>query len=412
MTRVTGLCTSLLTLLTLTLAGPPPAAAAEPIRIGFMAPLTGIFAQSGKDMLDGLKLSLEQLGSQAAGRKIELIEEDDEGNPARALAKFRKMATQDRIHVLNGVLLSNIGYSLVAPIETEKLPALYLTTPDDLTKRKPPKYIMRSNFAGSQNMHPLGDYAAKVLKYKRVATIAMDNPFGHEQIGGFHRVFEDNGGAVVQKTWVPLNAMDFAPYLAQLRRDVDAVVSVFVAAQSIRFMKQYADAGLQARLPVLASGVQMDEHALRAMGDEALGAVSALHWSPMLDNPANKKFLQLAEASFGKRPSYFSAVMYSTGLWIAKAAELVGGRVEDRDKFIAALRRAMETVEDPRGPIKLDDFNNPTENIYILKVERVGGKLVNVPIHTYPMVSQFWTYKAEDFLKQPVYSRDYPPAKP
>jgi branched-chain amino acid transport system substrate-binding protein len=256
-----------------------------------MAPLTGIFAQSGKDMLDGLKLALEQLGYQAAGRKIELIEEDDEGNPAKALAKFRKMVAQDRIHVLNGVLLSNIGYSLVQPIETEKLPALYLTTPDDLTKRKPPKYIMRSNFAGSQNMHPLGEYAAKVLKYKRVATIAMDNPFGHEQIGGFHRVFEDNGGVVVQKIWVPLTTMDFAPYLTQLRRDVDAVASVFVAAQSIRFMKQYADAGLKGRLPILASGVQMDEHALRAMGDEALGAVSALHWSPVLDNSANKKFL-------------------------------------------------------------------------------------------------------------------------
>jgi branched-chain amino acid transport system substrate-binding protein len=187
------------------------ASAADPIRIGFLAPMTGIFAQAGKDMLDGLKMGLETAGGQVAGRKVELIEEDDEGNPATAQAKYRKLVQQDKVHVLTGVLLANIGYALVPPIERDELPSLFLTTPDELTKRRPPKWILRSNFAASQPMHPLGDYAAKILKYKRVAALAMDNPFGHECLGGFQRVFEDAGGRVVQKTWVPLNAMDFAP---------------------------------------------------------------------------------------------------------------------------------------------------------------------------------------------------------
>ena len=386
--------------------------AAEPVKVGFMAPLTGIFAQAGQDMLAGLKLAFEQIGSQAGGRKIELIAEDEEGNPAKALAKYRKLVGQDQINVLAGVLLSNIGYSLIPNIEQDRLPSLYLTTPDELTKRRPVKWLSRLNFSASQNMHPLGDYAAKTLKYRKVATIAMDNPFGHEQIGGFQRVFEAAGGAVVQKIWVPLNTMDFAPYLTQLRTDVDAVSAVFVAGQAIRFVKQYADQGLKQRLPLIGTGVMTDEHALRAMGDEAVGIVSALHWSPTLDNPANRAFLKLAEAKLGKTPAYFTAVMYSGGRWIAKATELVGGHVEDRDRFVAALRTATETVEDPRGPIKLDDWNNPTHNVYILKVERVGGKLVNTVIHTYPMVSQFWTYKPDDFLKMPPYTRDYPPAKP
>lgn len=410
--RVAVLAALLSAVLTLTLVAPAPAGAAEALRIGFIAPLTGIFAQAGKDMLDGLKLALEQLGYQAAGRKIELIEEDDEGSPAKALAKYRKLAGQDRIHVLDGVLLSNIGYSLVAPIEQDRLPTLFLTTPDDLTKRRPPKFILRSNFSASQPMHPLGDYAAKVLKYRKVATIAMDNPFGHEQIGGFQHVFEDGGGRVVQKLWVPLNAMDFAPYLTQLSKDVDAVCAVFVAGQAVRFVKQYGDFGLRGRLPLIGSGVMTDEHALRAMGDEAIGAVGALIWSPTLDNPVNRSFVKAAGAKLGKTPAYFHAVMYSTGLWIAEAAKLVGGQVEDREKLIGALRRAIETTEDPRGPIKLDEWGNPTENVYILKVEKVGGKLQNTVIHTYPMVSQFWTYKAEEFLKLPLYSRDYPPVKP
>src|SRR2546422_7595068 len=189
-----------------------PAVGAESIRVGYLGPLTGIFAAAGKDMLDGLKMAFEQVNYEVAGRKIELIEEDDEGNPATAQAKYRKLVAQDHIHVLTGVLLSNIGYALVPNIERDRLPSLYLTTPDELTKRRPAKYLLRSNFAASQPMHALGDYAAKTLKYRRVAAIAMDNNFGHEGIGGFQRVFEDSGGGSGRETWVPVTPMDLAAY--------------------------------------------------------------------------------------------------------------------------------------------------------------------------------------------------------
>jgi branched-chain amino acid transport system substrate-binding protein len=391
---------------------PGVAAAAEPIKVGFLAPMSGIFAQAGKDMLDGLKMGLEAAGGQVAGRKVELIEEDTEGNPATAQAKYRKLVQQDKIHVLTGVLLANIGYALVPPIERDQLPSLFLTTPDDLTKRRPPKWILRSNFAASQPMHPLGDYAAKILKYKRVAAIAMDNPFGHECLGGFQRVFEDAGGRVVQKTWVPLNAMDFAPYLAQVPRDVDAVVQVFVAGQAVRFARQYAESGLKDKHPLLGIGVFSDESALRSMGDEAIGTIGSLIWAPTLPNPANQAFMKLAEARLKRTPAYFHAVMYSSGRWITEAAKAVEGKVEDRARFLAAIRKASETTEDPRGPIKLDEYNNPTQNVYILKVEKTGGRLQNTVIHIYPMVSQFWTYKPEEFLKTPAYDRNYPPVRP
>jgi branched-chain amino acid transport system substrate-binding protein len=122
--------------------------------------------------------------------------------------------------------------------------------------------------------------------------------------------------------------------------------------------------------------------------------------------------MKLAVAKLGRTPAYFNAVMYSSGRWIADAAQSLNGQVEDREKFVAAIRRAIETVPDPRGPIKLDEYGNPTENVYIVRVEKSGGKLVNAVIHTYPLVSQFWTYKPEEFLKSPAYTRDYPPAKP
>jgi branched-chain amino acid transport system substrate-binding protein len=395
-----------------TLLAAGSALAAEPIRVGYLGPLTGIFAQAGKDMLDGLKLGLEQVSYQAGGRKIELVEEDTEGNPATAIAKYRKLVNHDKIHVLTGVLLANIGYGLVPVIERDGLPTLFLTTPDDLTKRKPAKWLLRSNFSASQIMHPLGDYAAKTLKYRRVAAIAMDNAFGHEQIGGFQRVFEDGGGKVVQKLWVPLNALDFAPYLAQVSKDVDAVCAVFVAGQAVRFVKQYGESGLRGKLPLIGTGVMIDESALRGMGDEAIGTIGALLWSPTLGNPANQAFMKLAEAKLGRTPAYFTAIMYSSGRWIAEAAGALNGQVEDREKFVTAIKRAIETTPDPRGPIKLDEYGNPTENVYIIRVDKSGGKLVTTVIHTYPLVSQFWTYRAEEFLKSPPYTREYPPAKP
>jgi len=154
--RIRSLLKSALASLVLALAmaaGPGAATAAETIKVGFMAPLSGIFAQAGKDMLEGIKLAFEQIGYQTAGRKIELIEEDDEGNPAVAQAKYRKLVTQDRVHILTGVLLSNIGYGLILPIERDQLPTLYLTTPDDLTKKNMSKWILRTNFAASQLRH-------------------------------------------------------------------------------------------------------------------------------------------------------------------------------------------------------------------------------------------------------------------
>jgi len=300
----------------------------------------------------------------------------------------------------------------VPNIERDRLPSLFLTTPDEITKRKPAKYVIRSNFAASQPMHALGDYAAKTLKYKRVAAIAMDNGFGHEGVGGFQRVFEELGGRVVQKTWVPLNAMDFAPYLTQVPRDVDAVIQVFVAGQAVRFAKQYGESALHGKVPLIGTGVFTDQSSLQGMGDEVIGHVGALIWAPTIDTPANKAFVQLAESKVKRTPSYFHAVMYSSGRWIIEAAKALAGNVEDRDRFLAALRKASDTTPDPRGPIKLDEYSNPTQNVYIVKVEKVNGRLQNIVIHTYPMVSQFWTYKADEFLKTPPYDRNYPPAKP
>lgn len=394
------------------LAAPPTAPAqSAPIKIGFLAPLTGPFAQIGKDMVNGTQLYLAEIGGQVAGRKIELIVEDSEGNPATALNKSRKLVDQDKVAILTGGMLANVGYALQPYIDGQKIPATFpVIAADDLTQRKPAKWIVRTGWATSQPMHPFGEWVLKNTKYRRIAAIGMDYAFGYEIIGGFQQVFEEGGGQIVQRIWAPLNTNDFAPFLAQIRRDADAVLALFTGRLALQFVKQYQEAGLKDKLPLLGGGTITDETVLPQMGDEALGLITALHYSQALDNPTNAKFNKAFEASAGKIASYYSEATYTNARWIVEAIKAAGGKVEDRDAMLAALRK-VDLKDSARGPLKVDDFGNPIQNVYIRKVERVGGKLQNTVIATVPGVGQFYKFNPDEYMKLPLYSRDYPPCK-
>jgi branched-chain amino acid transport system substrate-binding protein len=393
------------------IAPPAPVAQGAPIKIGFLAPLTGPFAQIGKDMVNGTELFLDEIKREIGGRKIELIVEDTEGQPATALNKSRKLVEQDKIHVLTGGLLANVGYALQPFIDGGQIPATYpVIAADDITQRRPAKWIVRTGWATSQPMHPFADWVLKNTKYRKIATIGMDYAFGYETVGGFQKVFEESGGQIVQKIWTPLNTNDFAPFLSQIKRDSDAVLALFVGRLALQFMKQYQEAGLHGKLPLLGGGTTTDESVLPQMGDEALGTITALHYSQAIETPANKKFAQAFEAKAGKIASYYSEATYTNMRWITEAIKAVGGKVEDRPALLAALRK-VDIKDTARGPLAVDNHGNPVQNIYIRKVERVGGKLQNTVIATYPAVSQFWKSKPEDYLKQPLYARDSPPCK-
>ncbi|PYN55714.1 MAG: ABC transporter substrate-binding protein [Candidatus Rokuibacteriota bacterium] len=387
------------------------AGAQGPIKIGFLSPLSGAIAAAGKDMYSGCELYWQETGWRVAGRKLEVTLEDNEGLPATALTKLRKLVESDRVHVVAGVILSNVAYALVPYIEQQGIPTLYpINSADDLTQRKRPRWLVRTGFSAGGNMHPFGEYAAKVLGYRKVVTIGLDYAFGWETVGGFHKAFEDNGGQVIQKLWVPLNVQDYGPYLAQVKKDADAVFVVALGRWTLLFAKQYAESGLKGRVPLIAGGTYNDEHVLPQLGDESLGVVSAHHYSASLETPANQRFRAAFEKAYHRLPSFYSENCYTGARILGEAVRAIGGKVEDRPALVAALRQ-VKITDAPRGPVEMDAYGNPTQNIYIRKVERVGGKLQNTVIHTYPAVSQFWKYDPEEFLKQPVYSREFPPCR-
>jgi branched-chain amino acid transport system substrate-binding protein len=401
----------LLTLAAAALLAPGAAAAQGPIKIGFISPLTGAIAAAGKDMYSGCELYWQESGWQMAGRKVEVVLEDNEGNPATALVKLRKLVENDRVHMVAGVILSNVAYALVPFIESQEIPTMYpINSADDLTQRKRPKWLIRTGFSAGGNMHPFGEYASRVLGYKKVVTVGLDYAFGWETVGGFHKSFEDNGGQIVQKLWVPLNVQDYSPYLTQIKKDADAVFVVALGRWTLLFAQQYAASGLRGRVPLIAGGTYTDEHVLPQLGDESLGVVSAHHYSASLDTPANRRFRAAFEKAYSRVPSFYSENCYTGARILNEAVRAIGGKVEDRAALMAALRKVAIT-DAPRGPVEMDPYGNPTQNIYIRKVERVGGKLQNTVVYTYPHVSQFWKYNPEEFLKQPVYSRDFPPCR-
>lgn len=384
---------------------------ADTVRVGFLTIKSGALAAGGKQMEDGLRLFLKERNNMIGGRKVELIVADTGGQPAITKTKAQELVEKDKVNVIIGPLAAFEALAIDDYIRKAEVPIISPSAAaEDLTQRKPNPWFVRAVGTSAQPSHAMGEYAARELKYKRVAIIADDFAFGHEIAGGFQRTFEENGGKVVQKLWSPLNVADYGTYISQIKPNVDAVYAAFAGGNGIKFLKQYNEYGLKAKIPVIAAMTTVDEGILKSMGDEALGVVSTGWYTATLPNAENKKFAAGINRDFQQDPGYYSVGAYGAALMLEEAMKNIKGKIEDKQAFMAALRK-VQLSNDPRGKITLDALGNPIMDVHVRKVERVNGKLVNSVVKTYPQVSQFWTYRQGDFLSSPVYARDYPPAK-
>jgi branched-chain amino acid transport system substrate-binding protein len=207
----------------------------------------------------------------------------------------------------------------------------------------------------------------------------------------------------------PLTVPDYGTFLAQLKTNIDAVFLGFAGSNGFRYVRQFNEYGLRGKVNLVGGMTALDEAVLRNMKYEAIGIITTCWYSATLDNPLNRKFVEAFRAEAKYDPGFYAAATYVEGAVLEAGLKAVKGRIEDKDAFMKALRGIKaDTV---RGQVSFDRYGNVVGNVYIRKVEREEGRLVNTVIYTYPNVSQFWTYKPEEFLKNPVYSRDFPPAK-
>jgi branched-chain amino acid transport system substrate-binding protein len=385
-------------------------AQADTLRIGFLTVRSGPLAAGGRQMEEGIQLFLKERNNTLAGRKVELIIADTGGNPAGAKAKTQELVERNNVHVIIGPLATFEAIAIDDYILKAKVPLITPTSAaqNDLAQQKKNNYVIHAAGTAAQPMHVLGQYAAKKMGLKRISMIADDFAYGHEGAAGFLRTYEDNGGRIIQRLWSPLNVADYGTFIAQFKSNVDGVYAGFAGTNGLRFLKQYKE--YQLKPVVLGNPTTVDEGVLKIMGDEALGVVTASWYSAQIDTPDNKRFVQAIQSEYKVTPGFYTAGTYTAGLFLEEALKSIKGKFEDQAAFVKALHTAKLT-SGPMGPISLDEFSKPVMNMYVRKVERKDGQLVNTVVETFPAVNQFWTYEPKAFLAGPPYSRDTPVAR-
>ena len=384
----------------------------EPIRVGFLTVRTGALAAGGRQMEEGIQLFLKERNNTLAGRKVELIIADTGGNAAGAKTKAQQLVELNKVHVIIGPLATFEALAIDDYIKEVRVPLITPTSAaqNDLAQQKRNDFVLHAVGTAAQPMHVLGEYAAKKLGYKRVVTIADDFTYGHEGQAGFQHTFEDDGGKVVQKLWSPLNVADYGSYVGDIKQNVDAVYAGFAGVNGLRFLRQFSEYGLKSKIAVLGNPTCVDEGVLKNMGDEALGVVTASWYTATIDTPDNKRFVQAVRDEYKVVPGFYTAGTYTAGLFLEEALKAINGKFEDNAALVRALHNVRLT-RGPMGPIRLDEYGKPILNIYVRKVERKDGALVNTIVETIPDVTQFWKYDPKQFLASPPYSREYPTAK-
>ena len=366
-----------------------------PIKIGFLTVLTGGLAAGGKEMEQGFRLALDEVRGEIEGRKITLLVEDDEAKPDVGLTKARKLVESNHVHMVAGLLHSGVSLAVGSYMAGKETPLVVTNAiAKALTQEKRAPNVFRTSWAGGQAYFPFGQYVVEKLRYRRLIVAYSDFAAGQDMAGGFTPFFTAAGGEVVDTVKAPLGTPDFAPYLAKIVGMVgtaDAVWAWYPGADAIRFVKQYVEFGLKEKMPLIAGGSLVEEINLPAQGKDALGIISADIYTPTWDTPENRAFVAAFQKKYSVTPGRYADQGYTGAKVILAALKAVNGQIEDRPRFLEALRKVEITTG--RGPIRFDQHQNAILNVQIRQVREVGGKIENVVLEVIPNVDQYWKTK-------------------
>jgi branched-chain amino acid transport system substrate-binding protein len=355
-----------------------PAQAADPIKIGLVLPYSGLYADYGKQIDNGVSLYLAQHGNTIAGRPVVLIRKDTTG-PVADMAKrlSQELIVNDGVDVLAGYGFTPEALAVTSLVTEAKKPTVIMNAATSGIPEKSP-YMVRFSMTLPQVTEPLGTWAAKNGIHK-VYTMVSDYGPGLDAEAAFKRSFTAGGGEVIGGVHIPLNSPDFAGYLQRVKDSKPEAVFLFVPAgeQAVAFAKAFIDLGLaSAGVKLMGSGDITDDDVLEAMGDPALGIITSHQYSYDHDSAMNHDYVKAYAAAYGKfRPNFMSVAGYDGMAAIAHAIEAQGGKI-DPDKTMELLDHT--SMESPRGPIAIDPATHDiVQTIYIRRVQKVDGQLVN-----------------------------------
>jgi branched-chain amino acid transport system substrate-binding protein len=352
------------------------AASTKPIRIGVINSFTGGLAYAGDNNLNSMMLYFDSIGNTIAGRKIEILKEDDQLNPQVGLQKAKKLVESDNVDILTGIQLSNVA--LAVKNYARQKNAFFVVTgagADAITHQVAP-YVFRTSLSSWQLSEPMADYAYQHLG-KEMVLMGSDYAGGHDVMGEFKTPFMKKGGKVLKEIYPPLGTTDFSPYLTDIRSlKPQATYAFGPGTDGVRMMQQYHDQGLLEKTP-MCTFAMIDSLSLKLLGKSAVGIMGAASYTDKLDNAENKKFVAAYLAKYKTYPDSFADYGYTAGMALEAMLKATDGNTDNKDKLAEALLKAKFNA--PRGPFEFDPkSHNPIQNVYICRCTTLeGGRIGN-----------------------------------
>ena len=346
------------------------------LKVGLMLPYTGTYAALGNAIENGFKLYLQEQGGKIGDREVEFFKVDDESDPSKATDNVNKLIKRDNVDVLIGSVHSGVAMAMAKVAkDTGTLMIVPNAGADAVTGPMCAVNIYRSSFSNWQPGYAMGEVMAK-KGIKKVVTITWKYAAGDETVRGFKESFEKGGGTVVKELNLPFPNVEFQALLTEIAATKpDAVFTFFAGGGAVKFVKDYAAAGLKKTIPLYGSGFLTDG-TLDAQGPDADGLMTALHYADSLDTPKDKAFRLSYAKTYKLQPDVYAVQGYDAAQILAVGMKAVHGDLSKKAEFAAAVER--DKIDSPRGPFTMSKAHNPVQDIYLRQVIGKENKLIGI----------------------------------
>ncbi|MBS0444241.1 MAG: ABC transporter substrate-binding protein [Proteobacteria bacterium] len=367
-----------LTLAALSLAAALPAAAqgTPKLRVGLMLPYTGTYTALGTAIENGFKLYVAEQGGKLGGREIEFFKVDDESDPAKAVDNVNKLIKRDNVDVLVGTVHSGVAMAMAKVAkETGTLLMVPNAGADAVTGAMCAPNIFRSSFSNWQTGYAMGQVMA-TKGHKNAVSITWKYAAGDEMVRGFKEAFEKGGGKVAKELSLPFPNVEFQALLTEIAAaKPDAVFSFFAGGGAVKFVKDYAGAGLKKNIPLYGTGFLTDG-TLEAQGADAEGVMTSLHYADSLNTPRDNNFRLAYAKTYKLQPDVYAVQGYDAAQMLSIGLAAVKGDVSKKAEIAAAIEKAK--IDSPRGAFSVSKAHNPVQDIYLRQVSGKENKVVGV----------------------------------
>ncbi|HEV2612849.1 MAG TPA: ABC transporter substrate-binding protein [Noviherbaspirillum sp.] len=359
-------------------AGQAAAQGNAPIKVGFMLPATGTFANLGEMIENGFKMHVNEQGGKLAGRDVQYFKVDDESDPAKATDNVNKLIKRDQVDVLVGTVHSGVALAMAKVArETGTLLIIPNAGADVITGAMCAKNIFRTSFSNWQPAFAMGKVAAE-RGHKRAMTITWNYAAGNESVKGFTEGFEKGGGKVSDNLTLPFPNVEYQALLTQIAsQKPDAVYAFFAGGGAVKFVKDYVAAGLNKTIPLYGPGFLTDG-TLEAQGEAAQGMLTTLHYADNLNTPRDNAFRLAFAKNYKTNADVYAVQGYDAAQLLAVGLKAVNGDISKRDQMQEAMRKAK--IDSPRGTFSLSAAHNPVQDIYLRQVNGKNNEVKGVAI--------------------------------